>query len=141
MKPRMKRQMILKVDADYDLDDLPDIVKEATGKGAIQWPEHQMIGTRTYYSKRLLLIMTVLTRGELTSWLNGAYPSRDGDVDLGLNWKILAVEGEEIEDQAPILNFIEDIILYDENGDQIGTEPVTDLTGILQIYAGHSWTY
>lgn len=143
MKPRMKRQMILKVDADYDLDDLPDIVKEAINVGAIQWPESQMIGTKTYYSKRLLLIMTVLTRGELTKWLNGAYPARDGsgDVDLGLNWKILAVEGELIEDQEPILKFMSDIPVFDDDGEQVGSEDVTDLTGKLQIYAGHSWKY
>lgn len=136
MKPRMKRQMILKVDADYDLDDLPDIVKEAIAKGAIQWPEHQMIGTKTYYSKRLLLIMTILTRGELTSWLNKSYPSRDEqgesvNVDLGLDWKILAVEGQEIEDHDTLLKFMEDI----------DGEDVTDLTGKLQTFAGHNWTY
>lgn len=145
MKPRMKRQMILKVDADYDLDDLPDVVKEAIDKGAIQWPESQMIGTKTYYSKRLLLIMTILTRGELTSWLNNAYPSRDElgepvNVDLGLDWKILAVEGETVE-QETILKFMEDTPAFDENGEQIGVEDVIDLTGKLQTFAGHSWKY
>ena len=146
MKPRIKRQMILKIDDDYDLDDLPELVQEAIDKGAIQWPENQMIGTEDYDSKRLILIMTILSRGELTGWLNGAYPSRDEDgelvdVDLGFNWKILAVEGQEIEDQETILNFMSDIPIFDEEGDQIGTEPVMDLTGKLQIYAGHSWIY
>lgn len=142
MKPKMKRQMILKVDADYDLDDLPDIVKEAISVGAIQWPESQMIGTKTYYSKRLLLIMTILTRGELTSWLNKAYPAKDGsgNVDLGLDWKILAVEGEAVE-QETILKFMVDTPVFDESGEQIGTEDVTDLTGKLQTFAGHRWTY
>lgn len=145
MRPRMKRQMILKVDDDYDLDNLPEIVKEAIGKGAIQWPESQMTGTKTYYSKRLLLIMTVLTRGELTRWLNKAYPSKDdqgraANVDLGLDWKILAVEGETVQ-QETILKFMNDIPVFDENGEQIGVEDVTDLTGKLQTFAGHTWLF
>lgn len=145
MKPIIKRQMILKIDDDYDLDDLPVLMQEAIADGQIQWPENQMIGTKSYYGKLLVLIMTKLSRGKLNKWLHGAYPSRDEDgkpvdVDLGLNWKILAVEGEAVDSET-ILKFMEDTPVFDEDGEQIGVEDVTDLTGKLQTFSGRSWTY
>ena len=138
------KQMILKIDESADFSEMPDSLKEAIKKANIQWPQGQMIGTHPYYSKRLVLIMTSLDKDTLTEWLGGQYPTIDENgeptiVDFGLNWEILAVEGEKI-DQAPILKFIDDKIMEFEDGETY-SEVVTDITGKLQTFAGHSWTY
>jgi len=57
-----------------------------------------------------------------------------------LDWKILAIEGETVN-QTQILKFMNDERLYNAEGDSIGTEVVTDLTGKLPVFAGHKWSY
>ena len=140
MKPTMQRMMILKVAADFDFNNPPAQVLEAMQSAAIQFPESQMLGTKTYYAKKLILIMTKLSRGEITSWFNGAYPTPDGDVDLGLTWQVMADELTPVP-QVPLLNFFEDVPVFDVDGNQTGTTPITDLEGNLQVYAGHKWIF
>jgi len=114
------KQMILKIDDDADINLMPEDLRKAISKTKIQWPQGQLIGTKSYYNKRLILILSPIEPEEIESLFD----------DFDLAWSILAVEGE-IVDQKPILKFMEDV----------DGEDVTDITGKLQIFAGHLWTY
>ena len=145
MKPTMQRMMILKVDETFDFDNPPEQVLIAMQDAKIQFPESEMLGTRDYNGDKLILIMTRLSRGEVTSWFNGAYPTVDGNgdlinIDLGLTWQVMADELTPVP-QVPLLNFFVDTPVFDIDGNQTGTTPVTDLEGILQVYAGHKWIF
>ena len=55
-------------------------------------------------------------------------------------------EGKELrlinaDIDATTLNAVTNNDLFDDEGDIIGTEPVSDLTGKIQTWAGKSWVY
>ncbi len=58
-------------------------------------------------------------------------------IELELDWEALAVEGELI-DETIILPFMDDKIIRDDDGEQIGVESLTDCSS-LQTYAGRKW--
>lgn len=137
------KQMIIKIDEETDFESMDDDLKAAISKAKIQWPEGQLNGTKTYYGKRLILILCDIEREELQEWIDGKYPVIvDGEpdfLDFELNWSILAVEGDPI-DQEPLLGFMLDTPIY-VDGEIDGYEDVTDITGKLQTYSGHKWSW
>lgn len=114
------KQMILKIDNDADFDLMPEELRVTITQTKIQWPQGQMIGTKSYYNKRLILILSPIEPEAIESLID----------DFDLNWSLLAVEGETIF-QKSLLGF-----MLDEDD-----EDVTDVTGKLQTFAGHSWSY
>ena len=137
--------MILKINENADFNAMPEILKRAIKEGDISWPENKMIGTKAVDGKKLILISTSLRKDELESWLIGFYPVADdeGDVsfiDFGLDWEIVACEGEII-DQDLIIPFINELPVYDENGEVDYFEEVFDITDKLQTIGSRVWTY
>ena len=123
------KQMILKIDDDADFDLMDEELQETIKQSKISWPQGQMIGTKSYYNKRLVLILSPIEPEAILSLCD----------EFDLNWSILAVEGEKI-DQAPLLGFMSDLPVFDD-GEQIGVKEVLDLTGKLQTFAGRNWNY
>jgi hypothetical protein len=141
----MKTQMIIKIDNDLYSDDLSDAASAAIKQAAIEWPVKMIVSTKSYYNKKLLLVLSNVDSTTLQDWLDNGFPSYDENGDpttlaLGFNAEIMAIEGQTV-DQAALLNYFEDEPITDENGDITGYQAVTDLTGKIQTYAGHKWTY
>lgn len=124
------KQMILKIDDDADFSEMPEDLQEMIRLTKITWPQSQLIGTKSYYNKRLILILSPIEKDLIEALF----------IKFDLNWTILAVEGEAV-DQDPLLGFMVDSLVFNEDGDQTGTEEITDLTGKLQTFAGHMWLY
>lgn len=139
-------QMILKIDAGANFDDMSDALKEAIQRAGVQWPEGRLVGTVDYNGERLILIQSKIDGETLTDWMNGYYPTTDPEtgegelIDFTLGWEVVAEEGKKI-DQAKLLKYFNPNPVFDEDGNQIGEEPVTDLTEKLQTWAGKSWLY
>ena len=53
---------------------------------------------------------------------------------------VVAVESEPLN-QLELLPFFADVPVVDEDGEVTHYEPVTDITGKLQTFAGKAWTY
>lgn len=137
----MMNQVILEIKKSVKRQTLSDDIEEAIDLGHLQWPESLMTCTKSYGTKRLILTMTSLSKDELSAWLAGVFPSKKKkqNVDLNVTWKILAFEGYVVN-QTPLIKYMEDEPIIDEFG-TITYVPVTDVTGKLQTYAGHKWTY
>ena len=150
LKRKQLNMMIVEIDAGIDLDNLSDELKQAIYSGLIQWPDNQLSNTKIIDGKRLILILSYVKPNKLEKWINEGFPYRVKgdkrpdeeleDIDLGISWKILAVENKVIK-QADILPYIVDDSIYDENGDFVEFQPVTDLAGKLQTWAGRNWVY
>lgn len=131
------KQMILKIDSDVSFEELNPEVQEIITSLRITWPEAKMVGTKSYYGKQLILILCPVDGDTLSQWLSDGFEKIDDTgesfkIDLGLNWSVVAEEGKPL-DHDEILKYIED--------DPDSGEPVTDITGKLQTWAGHKWTY
>lgn len=99
------KQMILKIDDDLAPEELPAAIMS----------QGQVIGTKSFYNKILILILT---------------SSEPDELEELFECSVLAVEGEKLN-QSKILSFMLDV----------DDEDVTDITGKLQTFAGRSWDY
>lgn len=138
--PKMLRQMIIRLPNSVDIEEIlatPSLVQ--TGEEpTLDLPDDlrramfQYItvlqGSEVYLSKKLIIIMSYIAKPELTDLFD----------KHSLDWTVLTTEGEPLI-QTQILKFMSDIVIYDEEGEVIGTEPVLDVEGKLSIVAGHSW--
>ena len=124
------KQMIISIDEGTDFDNLPTDQQEDIALAAIQWPESIMPGTEAVDGKSLILIATIASVEVIESMIS----------NHSLEWEVLAVENEVV-DQSLLLPFYSDVLAFDEDGEQTGTEAVTDLTGKIQTFSGHSWSY
>lgn len=135
------KQMIIETDEGVEFDDMEADLQAAICKVKITWPESIMIGTQPISGKQVVLIMCGVDGATLTDLMNNEEFDENGkQVKFNLGWSVLAEEGEPIN-QALLLPYFLDIPLFDENGDQIGSEPILDLEGRLQNWAGHRWTF
>ena len=123
-------QMIIKIDEGTEFSELPEAQRDDILAGGVQWPEAMMLGTEAVNGKILLLIIATASELELSVMI----------LEHGLEWEVLAVEGEQIN-QALLLPFYSDVPVFDADGEQTGTEAVTDLTGKIQTFSGHQWAY
>ena len=112
------KQMILKVGDDFT--EMP--------KGLNLSTAGQLVGSRSYYNKILVLALSPY----------GILELEDQFAEFELNWEVLAIEDEplSLEELSPFMN---DILEYDDEGEAIGSDPFSDLSTI-QTYAGHQWT-
>lgn len=141
------KQIILEIDAGAEFDTMPSELQGAIKKAKISWPESRLIGTSPIDGKQLILILCDIDSTTLEQWMNVECPT--GELDefgdeinlyFNLNWFVLAEEGEQV-DQSLLLPYFDDKQIFDEDGEMIGYEPVTDLIGKLQVWAGRKWTY
>jgi hypothetical protein len=137
--------MILEVNEGADIELMPDDLKAAIAAVKGEFAEGLMIGTQPVGGKQLLFINVNASKGDVEALTNNDLFDDDGkQIAFDLGWSVLAVE-DEIVDQSLLLPYFVDtpIFDFDENGEyvQIGTEPVTDLTGKLQVWAGKNWIY
>lgn len=137
--------MILEVNEGADIELMPDDLKAAIAAVKGEFAEGLMIGTQPLLGMQLLFINVNASKGDVEALTNNDLFDDDGkQIAFDLGWSVLAVE-DEIVDQSLLLPYFVDtpIFDFDENGEyvQIGTEPVTDLTGKLQVWAGKNWIY
>jgi hypothetical protein len=123
-------QMIIKIDEATEFDNLPEDQQADIQVAGVQWPESQMIGTQAVDGKVLILIVTTANETDLGNMI----------LSHELDWEVLAVEGETIN-QSLLLPYYLDVPVFDEDGEQTGAEAITDLTGKIQTFAGHIWSY
>lgn len=123
------KQFILSLPVDTDYQNFDEEVVEAIKAVKGQFPVGALVGSQPHNGYELKLVMS-----------NGNKESLENSfLLLGLDWEVLAEEGVQI-DQDPIMAFMVDVPLFDEDGEQIGSEPPTDLSS-LQTYAGRKWTF
>lgn len=120
---------ILKVPEGTDVTTANDELKQAIASVNGQFPEAVMLGTEPVDGFQLVLIYAKVGPVEL-----------DAMIALhDLDWEVLAEPGTPV-DQSKLLPFFSEVVTIDESGNE-SSEPVTDLTGKLQVFSGHSWVY
>lgn len=123
-------QMIIEIDEGTEFDTLPEEQQADVMSSNIQWPESMMLGTAPLDGKIIILIATSASVEQIEAMI----------FNHGLEWAVLAVENEEV-DQSQLIPYYLDVPLFDEDGEQAGSESVEDLTGKIQTFAGKSWVY
>ena len=124
------KQMIIEIDTGTEFDDLPEDQQADIQSANIVWPESIMLGTEAVDGKTLLMIATTAS----VEQIEGMIAAHE------LEWAVLASEGVTV-DQDLLLPYYSDLPIFDEDGEQTGFEPVTDLTGKIQTFAGKTWNY
>lgn len=112
------KQMIVKVDDDFT--DIPEGLNLQTAG--------QLVGSKSWYNKILILCVSPL----------GTLALGDQFDNLGLGWEIIAVEDEPLNGDE-FTSYMNDIIETDEEGEQVGSVPFSDVSTI-QTFAGKRWT-
>ena len=112
------KQMILKVE-----DDLIEIPKDLN----LSWINSLLVGSRSYYNKMLILVLSD----------SGILELEDKFEELNLPWSVIAIEDEplNIDEISPYMN---DVPVFDEEGKQVDSIPFNDLSTI-QTFSGHKW--
>lgn len=137
----MMMMMILEISDEAEFDSMSEELQDAIQKAGIQWPESQLIGTKPVDDKKLILVNSKLKPSELEYLMNRDEFDEEGNqVAFNLGWSIVACEDEPVN-QSVLLPYFNDTPILDEEGNQIGAEPVTDLTNRLQVWAGKKWTW
>ncbi len=138
-------QYIIKLPENADINLLSEEAQAAIQAFKGQFPSGQLIGSQAVDGYELRLIMADIDGEQFNEVLTEGYPVVDEEgeetlVDLGLDWEVLAEEKKQI-DQTKLLPYMLNLPVFDEEGEQTGSEPVTDLTNKLQTFAGKKWVY
>lgn len=136
------KQFIIKIPEGEILENLGDEAKRAIKMVNGQFPSGRAVDTHAVDGYEIKLVMCNSDADTLNAIFEYGYPStnENGDqvlVDLELDWEVLAEEGKPT-DKDLILPFLDDDIIYDEDGEILSSEPKIDLTS-LQTYAGKKW--
>ena len=139
--------MILKVTEGSDVALMPDPLLKLIASVRGEFAEGLMIGTQPVDGKQLVFINVDATREQIETMTSAdIFDDETGEqIAFDLGWEVLAVENETV-DQSLLLPYFVDVPVFelDDDGEymlQTGTEPVTDLTDKLQVWAGKSWIY
>ena len=137
--------MILEVQEGANIELMPDELKALIASVRGEFAEGLMIGTQPVDGLQLLFINVEASKEEVEAMTNqNAFDEDDNQIAFDLGWAVLAVEDETV-DQSLLLPYFVDVPVFefDEDGEyiQTGTEPVTDLTDKLQVWAGKQWKY
>jgi hypothetical protein len=137
--------MILEVNEGADIELMPEELKAAIAAVKGEFAEGIMIGTQPVDGMQLLFINVNASKDDVLALTNSdVFDDNGKQVAFDLGWSVLAVE-DEIVDQSLLLPYFIDVPVFDidEEGEyvQTGTQPVTDLTGKLQVWAGKDWIY
>ena len=122
-------------------DAMPEALQKTIAKYKGVFADGRLVDTGVYLGKELRLINPDIDATTLNAVTNNDLFDEDGNqYGFDLDWDVLAVENETV-DQSVLLNYWIDTNVFDDEGDIIGTEPVSDLTGKIQTWAGKSWVY
>ena len=120
---------------------MPESLQKTIAKYKGVFADGRLVDTGVYLGKELRLINADIDATTLNAVTNNDLFDDDGNqYGFDLDWDVLAVENETV-DQSILLNYWIDKPVFDDEGDIIGTEPVSDLTGKIQTWAGKSWVY
>jgi hypothetical protein len=120
---------------------MPESLQKTIAKYKGVFADGRLVDTGVYLGKELRLINADIDATTLNAVTNNDLFDEDGNqYGFDLDWDVLAVENETV-DQSILLNYWIDKPVFDDEGDIIGTEPVSDLTGKIQTWAGKSWVY
>jgi hypothetical protein len=120
---------------------MPEPLQKTIAKYKGVFADGRLVDTGVYLGKELRLINADIDATTLNAVTNNDLFDDDGNqYGFDLDWDVLAVENETV-DQSVLLNYWIDTNVFDDEGDIIGTEPVSDLTGKIQTWAGKSWVY
>lgn len=120
---------------------MPEALQKTIAKYKGVFADGRLVDTGVYLGKELRLINAEIDATTLKAVTNNDLFDEDGNqYGFDLDWDVLAVENETV-DQSVLLNYWLDTNVFDDEGDIIGTEPVSDLTGKIQTWAGKSWVY
>lgn len=121
---------IIEVSEGANVFEMDSAILEAVQAVGAQWPESSMPSTQVINGRQVVLIYADASKADIEALIAA----------FSLDWIVLACEGEQVS-QAALLPFYLDTVLYDDEGNVAGSEPVTDLTGMIQTFAGRSWNY
>ena len=105
------KQMIVKVDDDFEIPE--GLSLQTVG---------QLVGSKSWYNKILILCISDLSVDELS--------------DAGFD--VIAIEDEPL-DIEEFTSHMNDIPEFDEEGEEIDSNPFSDLSSI-QTFSGKRWT-
>jgi hypothetical protein len=138
-------QFIVELPEDTKAELLSEDVKNVLQAFNAQLPDERLCNTKSVDGFELRLLMAdvdPVTFQEVLALTYNTVDENDEDVsiDLGLEWDLLANSAEKVDQELLIPYFVDNVI-FDEDGEQIDSEPVTDITGKLQSFAGKKWIY
>jgi hypothetical protein len=120
---------------------MPEALQKTIAKYKGVFADGRLVDTGVYLAKELRLINADIDATTLNAVTNNDLFDKDGNqYGFDLDWDVLAVENETV-DQSVLLNYWLDRPVIDDEGDIIGIEPVSDLTGKIQTWAGKTWVY
>jgi hypothetical protein len=132
---------IIAIPEGTEFEAMPEALQKTIAKYKGVFADGRLVDTGVYLGKELRLINADIDATTLKAVTNNDLFDEDGNqYGFDLDWDVLAVENKTI-DQPVLLNYWPDKPVIDDEGDIIGTEPVSDLTGKIQTWAGKSWVY
>jgi len=132
---------IIAIPESTTFEEMPEALQKTIAKYKGVFADGRLVDTGVYLGKELRLINADIDATTLNAVTNNDLFDDDGNqYGFDLDWDVLAVENETV-DQSVLLNYWLDKPVFDDEGDIIGTEPASDLTGKIQTWAGKSWVY
>ena len=122
------KQFIIKLPEGTKSEDFSDEMKDAVKSVNGIFPSGAVVGSHLLDGYEIKLIMANANGDALTNLFSL----------LSLDWEVLAEEGE-LSDEDLILPFLSDVVFFDEEGDELSSQPQT--IEALQTYAGHGWIF
>jgi len=120
---------------------MPEALKKTIAKYKGVFADGRLVDTGVYLGKELRLINADIDAYQLATITNADLFDEEGNqYGFDLHWEVLAAQ-DQVVDQDLLLDYWLDKPVLDDEGDIIGTEPVSDLTGKIQTLAGKSWVY
>jgi hypothetical protein len=120
---------------------MPEALQKTIAKYKGVFANGRLVNTGVYLGKELRLINADIDAVRLdTITNNDLFDDESNQYGFDLDWDILAAQ-DKVIDQDLLLDYWLDKTVLDDEGNIIGTEPVTDLTGKIQTWAGKSWVY
>ena len=125
------KQFIIEVPENETFHDLSDDAKTSITSLQGQYAQGNLVGSEPFKGYRLKLVLANIEPEAFEELI---------DNTLGFDWIFVASEGVEIE-PALILPYMSDISIFDDEGDVVSTEEVTDIKDKLQTFSGRVWSY
>lgn len=134
--------MLIEVPESVLFAEMPPELQKQIAKFNGQFVEAMLIGTQAVNGKKLIFVNVDATPEQVEYLTNNEVfdPETNEQLAFNLGWNVVADEETQIN-QALLLPYFVDTPVLDDDGEVIGSEPVTDLTGKIQTWAGKQWQY
>ena len=120
---------------------MPEALQKTIAKYKGVFADGRLVDTGVYEGKELRLINAEIDASTLNALTNNdLFDEGDNQYGFDLDWDVLAAQDTAIN-QGLLIDYWLDKPVFNDEGDIIGTEPVTDLTGKIQTWAGKQWVY